>query len=136
MAIVESGYNSTIKKELEAVVIESDQDLRDTFCDCLKTKNVKILGCGCTNKTVIIFGNSNPDIVFLELTKIQFDSDDAVTKVREKYPTAALAIITDESFVDIRQIIEKYDPDEVFAKPFNWIKINSFLNHIRAKNFR
>lgn len=113
--------------EINAIVIDDDKDVRDSFADLLQINNVDVIGIGRNGKEAVeLYQKHNPDVVFMDVMMPEYDGFYGLKNIRERDPNAIVILITGSG--NVGNELDNCNATAVILKPIDMNKIKSIVN--------
>lgn len=115
--------------KINAIVIDDDKDVRDSFADLLQINNIEVAGTGRNGKEAVeLYQKHKPDIVFMDVMMPEYDGLYGLKKIRECDPNANVVLVTGSR--NIGNELNDCNATAVIVKPMNIDKIKNIVNKL------
>ena len=99
-----------------AIIIDDEKDCRDSLAQTLELSNITVVGLGADGEEAFqLYEKHEPDVVILDLNMPNYDGNYAIEKIKEKYPTSRIVIVT--AYVD--STFDRDKVEGVICKPYD-----------------
>ena len=109
------------------IVIDDEEDCRDSLQQTLELSGVDVVATGADGMEAFqLYEKFFPDVVVLDLNMPKYDGNYAIEKIKEKYPTARLIVVS--AFMDYD--FDRNKVDGVICKPYNTKELTDLIKKI------
>jgi len=119
---------------VNCLVIDDDQDIADIFSELLKINKIDVLATGNNGKEAVkLYEQHKPDIIFTDLDMPKYDGHYAVEKIKGKYPSSRIIVMTGDINAQNDNIF-KILKIPVINKPFDIHEIKQIVTEMFITN--
>lgn len=113
--------------KINVIVIDDDEDVRDSFADLLQLNNIDVAGTGCNGKEAVeLYQKHKPNVVFMDVFMPEYDGLYGLKNIKEYDPNAIVVLVTGSR--NIGSELNNCNATAVIAKPMDMDKIKSIMN--------
>ncbi len=107
-----------LSKTVRVLIVEDDESLRRTICDCFKEYGYSIFEASDVNQALNQLKNVNPEIIILDYHLPDHTGDTLLQRLKVLQSQAAVLVITGDASPDLAIKITKMGADGYVRKPF------------------
>ncbi len=114
---------------VNAIVIDDDKDVVESFTTMLEYNNVNVVGKGYDGKDAVeLYQKLKPDFVVLDILMPEYDGHYAIENIRKFDPNAKIFVITADASESTAEKLTKAKVDFLY-KPF---KFDDIMNKLTS----
>lgn len=109
------------------IIVDDEEDCRYSLQQTLELSGVDVIGTGSDGLEAFkLYEKYLPDVVVLDLNMPNYDGNYAMEKIKEKYPTARIIVVS--AFMDYD--FDRNKVDGVICKPYNTKELIDLIKKI------
>ncbi|MFB5628617.1 MAG: response regulator [Nitrosarchaeum sp.] len=111
------------------IVVDDDQDIRDTLTDILEFKGIRVLAKAINGYDAVEkFSKYGPDVVLMDVMMPKYDGFYGLEHIRKLDPDAKIIMITADQTNETKDKLQKLNQHLIVFKPFDTDKLVNMIN--------